>query len=245
MLIAKRARVPKGFWYWLVIIILKPWLQLFTKRDWRNAEKLPREGGVIVCSNHISNFDFATLGHFLHDNGRPPRFLAKSELFKFRVIGAWLRSTGQIPVYRGTSQAATALRDAETALAAGECVVIYPEGTLTRDPNLWPMTGLTGTARLALETKVPVIPIAQWGAHLVIPNSGRGFFIFAGHTIKVQAGDPVYLADLFDKPLDAPILAEATNRIMWAVTSELALLREEPAPTALFDRRIRNEKDVP
>ena len=243
MLIAKRARVRKGFWYWLVIIILKPWLQLFTRRDWRHAELLPNEGPLLVCSNHISNFDFAAVGHFLHDNGRPPRFLAKSELFKFGLVAKWLRATGQIPVYRGTMHAADALREAEAALAGGECVVIYPEGTLTRDPDLWPMTALSGTARLAITTGVPLYPIAQWGSHRVIPNSGRGFFIFNRHLLKVSVAPAVDFSEFHGLELDTEVLARATDKLMWAITAELAILREEPMPARLWDRRRRLDEE--
>ena len=75
-----------------------------------------------------------------------------------------MRHAGQIPVYRETGRAADAYRAAVAAVRGGEGVAVYPEGTLTRDPDLWPMVGKTGVARLALDDAGPVIPVAQWGA---------------------------------------------------------------------------------
>ncbi|GAA4952343.1 hypothetical protein GCM10023238_18410 [Streptomyces heliomycini] len=84
-----------------------------------------------------------------------------------------MRGTGQIPVYRESTDALSAFRPAIDAVERGECVAFYPEGTLTRDPDGWPMTGKTGAARVALQTKCPVIPVAQWGANELLPPYAR------------------------------------------------------------------------
>lgn len=241
MFFARKAAVRLTLAYRLVAFLLKPLVYIFTRRDWRGAEHLPATGPLIVCSNHISNFDVFAVAHFLHDNARPPRFLAKSELFKLPLFGAFLRACGQIPVYRGTAQAAHALRDAEAAIANNETVVIYPEGTFTHDPKLWPMTGLTGAARLALSTGAPVIPLAQWGAQEVIPVSGKGLDLLGRHTMHLLAGPALDFSDLSDRPQDPAALQEATTRIMRAVAELLAELRGEPAPAELWDRRIKPE----
>jgi 1-acyl-sn-glycerol-3-phosphate acyltransferase len=143
-------------------------LRLATRQDWHAEPGLPASGGVIVVVNHISNFDPVALGHFIIWSGRWPRYLAKRELWDVWILGRLLRSLGQIPVARNTDSAADALVAARAALALGRCVVVYPEGTITGDPDGWPMTGLPGAATLACETGCPVVPIGQWGAHEVM-----------------------------------------------------------------------------
>ncbi len=144
--------------------ILRPMLFAMTRPDWHGGEHLPHDRGFIAAGNHMTNVDPLTFAHYLYDHGVAPKILAKSSLFGVPVLGPVLRATGQIPVYRNTAQAGDSLRAAIEAIDAGECVAVFPEGTLTRDPDLWPMVGKTGIARLALTTQAPVIPIAQWGA---------------------------------------------------------------------------------
>jgi len=132
------------------------------KRDWHGQENIPREGGVIVACNHLSYADWAAMALFVHQAGRYPAFLIKSSAFNVKVIGPFLHACGQLPVNRGSADAALVLKEAESALTQGECVVIYPEGTATRDPAKWPMVAKTGVARMALDTGFPVIPIAIW-----------------------------------------------------------------------------------
>ena len=88
----------------------------------------------------------------MYDHGRLPRYLAKAGLFKNKFLGFFLRSAGQIPVDRRRKNAAGAFDAAVAAVRDGECVVVYPEGTITRDPDLWPMVGKSGAARIALAT---------------------------------------------------------------------------------------------
>lgn len=237
MLFPQKAKVRNPIAYTIIASIVRAILLVVTRRDWRGAEKLQVDGGIIIASNHISNFDPMALGHYLHDNGRPPRFLAKSGIFKFPLVGNAIRAAGQIPVQRGTSAAGDSLVEAQAALEAGHAVTIYTEGTLTHDPEYWPMTGTTGTARLALHTKRPVVPVGQWGPQLVIPYSGRAFKLFPRKKMMMLTGDPVDLTDLYDKPVDTALLNEATKRIMWAITNLVAELRNEPAPSELWDRR--------
>jgi 1-acyl-sn-glycerol-3-phosphate acyltransferase len=243
MLFAKKARVRKTWAYLLVVAIMRPLMMIFTRRDWRGGEHLNIDGGIIVVSNHLSNFDPLTLAHYLHDNGRPPRFLAKRAIFKVPVIGWLVRTAGQIPVDRGTSKAATALNEAEQALADGEAAVIYPEGTLTYDPNLWPMTGATGAARLAMSTGAPVIPVAQWGAQNVIPRWSKGLNLIPPRKIHMLAGPPVNLDEFKGRETDTRMLNEVTNRIMDAITELLEEIRGEKAPAERWDRRNVREED--
>ena len=153
--------------YWGAVATLWPTLMSLTRRDWRGTEVLrrdyPPDDGIVVAANHVSWFDPMALVHVLWDNGRNPRVMAKDTLFRTRGVGLVLRGTGQIPVLRHTADAARAVSAAVAAVKDGETVVMYPEGTITRDPKLWPMVGRTGAARIALMSGAPVIPIAMWG----------------------------------------------------------------------------------
>jgi 1-acyl-sn-glycerol-3-phosphate acyltransferase len=209
-----------------------------SRRDWRGQERLPATGGVIVVANHISNADPLALAQFLAYAGRWPRFLAKSSLFGVPVLGRLLRGAAQIPVERGGGHAADALAAARAALGAGRAVVVYPEGTITYDPDLWPMRGRTGAARLALATGCPVVPVGQWGAEEFLRGRTVGLPRFwARPTLRMLVGPPVPLDDLRERALDAAVLAEATERIMAALTALVAELRGEPAPSVRFDPR--------
>ena len=209
-----------------------------SRRDWDGRERLPAAGGVIVVANHISNADPLALGQFLAYAGRWPRFLAKSSLFGVPGLGWLLRGAGQIPVERASGHAGDALTAARAALEAGQAVVVYPEGTITYDPDLWPMRGRTGAARLALATGCPVVPVGQWGAEEFLHGRTVGLPRFwARPTLRMLVGPPVPLDDLRGRPLDTAVLREATERIMAALTVLVEQLRGERAPTGRFDPR--------
>ena len=219
-----------GFVYRFVVVVLKPWLVVITKRDYRGVENLKFDGGIIAAMNHNSWFDPFVVAQFMWDNDRPPKFLAKAAIFKVPVIGQLIYLAGQIPVYRESRHAKIAVRGAISAVEKGEAVVISPEGTLTRDPNLWPMEGKTGAARIALATKAPVIPVAHWGAHLVLAPYSKKLKLFPRKTMIVAAGKPVDLSDLYDQEITAEVLKIATSRIMDAITRELAIIRNQTPP---------------
>ncbi|MGL5850824.1 MAG: lysophospholipid acyltransferase family protein [Phycicoccus sp.] len=225
----------RPFAYRLAIAVVRPWLMLLTRRSWTGAEHLPTRGGWVVCTNHYSYLDVFVFGHFLVDHGRSPRFLGKTEVFRTPVVGAVVRAADQIPVDRGSSRAADAYRAAVTAVRAGKCVAIYPEGTLTRDPDLWPMRGKTGAARVALETGCPVVPVATWGAADMLAPYSRRLRLLPRRTVHVRVGEPVRLDDLHGRPVTPEVLAEATTRIVAAITAELEVLRGARAPRVPFD----------
>lgn len=214
--------------------MVRPFLIATTRRDWRGLEHLPREGGFIATSNHMTNVDPLTFAHFLWDNGYAPKILAKDSLFRVPVVGRVLRATGQIPVSRGTAHAGRSLEAAVAALEQGECVAVFPEGTLTREPDLWPMQGRTGVARLALTTRVPVVPIAQWGPQDLLGRYGKLLKPFPRKRVTVVAGPPVDLDDLYGRPLDSRVLREATERVMSAITALLEDIRGESAPAERY-----------
>ncbi|MEV5137633.1 lysophospholipid acyltransferase family protein [Streptomyces syringium] len=228
-----------GFWYRFTAVLAKPPLVVLFKRDWRGMEHIPADGGFITAVNHNSYLDPLSYAHFQYNTGRVPRFLAKAALFKTTFVGTLLHGTGQIPVYRETTDAATAFRAAVDAINKGECVAFYPEGTLTRDPDMWPMEGKTGAARVALLTKAPVIPVAQWGANEAMPPYAKEkkLRLFPRKTLRVAAGPPVDLSAYYGKEPTAEVLREATEKIMAAITELLAELRGESAPAEPYNHK--------
>ncbi|WP_223261508.1 lysophospholipid acyltransferase family protein [Glutamicibacter arilaitensis] len=203
-------------------------------KTWKGFETLP-PGGYILCPNHLTEIDPLVVGHAIYSNGRLPRWLAKESLFKIPVLGWMLRETGQVPVSRSASNAGESLAAARKVLDAGGVIVIYPEGTLTRDPGLWPMVGRTGAARLALQTGAPVVPMAHWGDQELLPRYSKKMYPFPRKHVTVSVGQPVDLDDLRDGPRTRAVLQEATDRIMDAITALTAELRQEEAPAARWD----------
>lgn len=241
----RELRQRRGWAWAFAVAVVKPLLLLFTKRRWVDGHKLPAEGGCVVVGNHISHLDPLTFAHFVYDHGRLPRYLAKAAVFDVPFVGLIVRKAGQIPVYRLTADASLAFRAAVEAVQKGECVVVYPEGTISRDPDLWPMTGKTGAARIALSTGAPVIPVAQWGANHILPPYTAMPHLVPRKTIAMKAGDPVDLDDLRDEPLTPEVLREATDRIMDALTAQLADLRPDKQPPAVrFDPRKAGVREI-
>jgi 1-acyl-sn-glycerol-3-phosphate acyltransferase len=235
---------PRGWAVTFAASIIKPTLLAATSRTWIDGEKIPASGGCIVAINHISHVDPLLSAHFVYDHGRIPRYLAKSGLFTNKAIGGILSSAGQIPVERLSRNAIGAYDAAVRAIGDGECLVIYPEGTLTRDPALWPMKGKTGAARIALATGCPVIPVGQWGAHEVLPPYTKTPHLLPRKRIVMKAGDPVPLDDLVAQPISPETTAEATGRIMDALTSIVADLRDEAAPAERYDPRATGVREI-
>ena len=227
---------PDGQTISTVVRVLNAIMRPLTKRDWRYQHKVPQTGGVIFVANHISNADPVAVGQFLAYSGRWPRFLAKASVFEIPVIGRVIAASGQIPVQRDSTHSKDALIAAARAIEQGRALVIYPEGTITRDPDLWPMRGKTGAARLAFTTGCPVVPIGQWGAQELMPGRTPRFpKLFPRKTMRIAAGDPVSLDDLLQKPVTVATLDEATTRIMDAITVLVAELREATPPAHRHD----------
>ena len=242
----------RGWGFTFAASILKPTLLTATTRTWIDGDKIPASGGCVLAVNHLSHVDPLLMAHFVYDHGRLPRYLAKSSLFGNKFLATVLNATGQIPVERLTRNAVGAFDAAVQGIEDGKCIIVYPEGTLTRDPDLWPMKGKTGAARIALRTGCPVIPVGHWGAQELLPPYSTKPDLVPRKRIVVKAGDPVDLSDLAagDAPSGA-VLAEATERIMGAITGLVADLRGEEPPAQRFDpsaaglRPIGNFHDDP
>jgi 1-acyl-sn-glycerol-3-phosphate acyltransferase len=219
-----------GFWVRLVVVLVKPVLVLWTRRTWSGMEHLAGGDGIIVVANHISHADPLVVGHYMYEAGRWPQFLGKASVFRVPVLGWIIAKVRQIPVERGTVDAVRSLDRLTAALKEGGAVVIYPEGTTTREPNLWPMRGKTGAARLALATGAPVIPIVTWGAQQIFDPRTKKVRLRPGIRVAVAAGPPVDLSAWHGKAPTRSLLEEMTDAIMLRLRDLLAEVRRETPP---------------
>ncbi|MFC0098644.1 lysophospholipid acyltransferase family protein [Micromonospora marina] len=232
------ARRRLGFWRRLAVVLVKPLMIVWTRRTWRGMEHLRHDGGVILVPNHISHADPLVVAHYIYDAGRWPRFLGKASVFRVPVVGWILHRCRQIPVERGTVEAVKSLDKLVAALAERGAVVIYPEGTTTREPDLWPMKGKTGAARLALVTGAPVIPIAMVGPERMFDPRTARFGLRPRTPVTVVAGPPVDLSRWAGATPTRPILEEMTDTIMLRIRDLVAEIRGG-TPPPLWQRPAR------
>jgi 1-acyl-sn-glycerol-3-phosphate acyltransferase len=181
--------------------MLIPAMNLWFRWSLEGIENIPSEGPAILAFNHISYLDPFATAYAIDKAGRRPRFLAKSELFDDRRIAWILRGTRQIEVKRGTTSAPLALDDALDALAGGEVIVIFPEGTVTKHADLRSRPPKTGAVRLALKSGAPLIPGAVWGTSNILPNDKS----YRGRSrprqdLCVRIGTPMDLRGRSDDP---------------------------------------------
>jgi 1-acyl-sn-glycerol-3-phosphate acyltransferase len=226
-------------------IILWPLIQVGMKHDWHgqeNIKNIPADQGLILAINHLSYADIFADSLFAYEATRYPVFLAKSSLFDIKVLGTIIRKLGQLPVYRGQADAALVLRDAEQGIKNGACVIFYPEATVTRDPDQWPMVAKTGVARLALATGAPVIPVAHWGAQKILPYGSFKPHLVPRTTVRVSAGPPVDLSEFEGQPMTTQVLRAATEKIMKAITDLLAGIRGETPPAEPYHPAVARRK---
>lgn len=243
-MVVRKLTQKRGWAWWIAVPIVRPALLATTTHEWIGGENIPETGGFILVLNHVSHVDPLTAAHIVYDHGRLPRYLAKSGLFKNKALAYFLRAAGQIPVERMSKNAAGAFDAAVAAVRAGECVVVYPEGTLTRDPDGWPMTGKSGAARIALETGCPVIPVGQWGAQAILPPYSKRPDLFPRKRITMKVGTPVDLDDLLGEDRSPAAIQEATDRIMAAITHLVEEVRGEPAPAERFDMKKQGVQQI-
>jgi 1-acyl-sn-glycerol-3-phosphate acyltransferase len=200
--------------YWVAKAVLWPLLHVLFRPWAEGTENVPREGGAILASNHLSFSD-----HFFAPLPLPRKvvFLAKSEYFTGRglkglVSRAFFSGVGQIPVDRSGGEASErALRTGLRVLASGELLGIYPEGTRTPDGRLY--RGKTGVARLALEARVPVIPTAMVGGFEFQPPGkiAPRLAVRPG----VRFGKPLDFSRYYGLETDRLVLRAVTDEIMY------------------------------
>ncbi len=218
---------------WAVVMgILYVPFSVLVKSRYRNLDQLPQDTGAIVVVNHVSHADPFLVAKMVIDGARRPRFLAKDTLFTTPIVGFAMSRMGHIPVKRGTSDARESLAAAVQALRDGGLIILHPEGTVTRDPDGWPMVGKTGAARLALlAPEIPVIPIAQWGVQDQINLYQKKVKLFPRPKHVMSVGAPIDLSAFAGRGIDEKTLHEVTDVIMRRLREDVAELRGLPAPT--------------
>ena len=232
-----------GSWWTLTYALLYPPVSALVKVNYRHIERIPPAGPVILAANHVSHADPFILSKFVLDAGRVPRFLAKDSLFHGWLTGTFMRRMGHIPVNRYSVDAQLALAPAIAALIDGRAILMYPEGSVTRDPDGWPMAARLGTARLAMSVpEVPVIPIGQWGVQESVDLYRRRLRLLPRPRHTILVGQPVDLSEFRDQEVTSANLARMTEVIMQGVRAQVAELRGVPAPTGPFYRWKRSAR---
>jgi 1-acyl-sn-glycerol-3-phosphate acyltransferase len=227
--VSRLHRPEAGFWIRLCVAVLYPIDGLLFRIRFRHLDRVPPRGGIIVVINHISHIDTVLMARLVWQSGRIPRFMIKDTVFEKPVLGRIMRGAKQIPVARGTTDAGQSLRAAVEALAVGEAVIIYPEGTITRDPQQWPMQAKTGLARLImLAPDAPVVPVGQWGS-----QQQKGG-LWRRRTAQASVGEPLDMRKYRDAPVTFSVLREITDEVMTAIRAQVAELRGKTPPEAFF-----------
>lgn len=232
--------------FWPAAMIVVPATGWFAKIEIEGGEHLPREGSYILAPNHYSEFDPVILAVATWRLGRAPRFMAKESLFHVPVLGWLLRATGMVPVARASTSAAAkqTLAQSNALVAAQRGVIVYPEGSLTRDPDMWPMRGKTGAARLALSAPepLPVIPVATWGVQEILPRYGRLRLWPPRRRVRVLLGPPVDLSAFTDTTPGT--LAAATDAVMRDISILLGRLRGVQPPAERWNPAQHGQKET-
>ncbi len=210
--------------------ILFPFCVTWFKRHVEGVHYIPKTGPAIIAFNHISYLDPIIAAYVVNEADRRPRFLAKAELFDDKRIAWILRGAKQIPVHRGTANAPMALDQALAALDAGETLVVFPEGTITTDPELHPMEAKSGLARLALRTNAPVIPGAIWGTQNIWPK-GYAKRWRPRQDVMMRLGPPMAVSGDPDSPDDwKRVGAEVMERIAMLLAGLRPIIADRRRP---------------
>jgi 1-acyl-sn-glycerol-3-phosphate acyltransferase len=241
-----REKTTPTLW-WVFAAVVVPVLGVLAKIRVVDGEKLPRDGAFVVAPNHYSEFDPLIVAAAVWRLGRQPRFMAKESLFRVPVVGLALRLTGMVPVARSSSAASAkqTLDTAEMLVERGRGLIVYPEGTLTRDPDMWPMRGKTGAVRLAMAGDIPLIPVVQWGTQAILPRYGKFSFWPLRKPITVVFGDAVDLTEYErDTPLHPHALADGTEAVMDRLAEMLSEIRGIPAPPERWNPSAHGQNET-
>jgi 1-acyl-sn-glycerol-3-phosphate acyltransferase len=212
---------PRDRPYRFVIRMCLVVFRLFRFRfDVRGSEHVPTTGGAIICSNHVSFFDFTFLGLAALPQHRMVRFMAKSAVFDHWFAGRFMRAMQHIPVDRRAG--AAAFEAAVRSLKDGEVVGVFPEATISTSFTVKDLKA--GAARMAAQSGVPIIPAAVWGGHRVATK---------GHKVDLRRNVAVTVI------LGEPIVAEAGEK------AQSLLRRTKAAMELLLDEAQRTYPDQP
>ncbi|MFZ7088457.1 lysophospholipid acyltransferase family protein [Curtobacterium sp. RRHDQ10] len=229
----------------VVASIIIPTIRFAADFRWHGPRRLPATGPFIVAPNHYTNIDPLVVGTVVWLHRRLPQYLAKASLFRNPVIGYFMRGMGNIPVERsGRTRGSDPLGSGSSLIEGGGGLIVYAEGTLTRDPDMWPMRGKTGAVRMALESDVPLIPMAHWGTQGIMPRYGKRLKLFPKTRVDVVIGEPLDLSAYRGRPIDQQMLLRATDELMTAITALVEQLRGEQAPATRWDPAANNQKET-
>jgi 1-acyl-sn-glycerol-3-phosphate acyltransferase len=215
--------------------ILRPFVRLLYKVEVTGTENLPKSGGYVLAANHVTTLDALAVAYMMYFRlHRAPHFLAKEGLFRTPIVGPVLLACGQIPVFRSGRNNTDPMQSAYDVLNAGHTIGIFPEGTLTREPNQWPMRARTGAIRLSLETGVPIIPVGQWGTEAVMETYSSKIRPKPWHKVRIVIGKPISMDPYKDKKMSTEDLVELSDQVMVEITKIVEELRGEKAPAKRF-----------
>jgi 1-acyl-sn-glycerol-3-phosphate acyltransferase len=217
---------PRGFAWWLSILVCKPILLVLRRPDWRGVEYVPRAGGAVLAANHVSHIDPLLVAEMILAQRRVPRFLAKDSLFAVPLVGWWFRSAGHVEVDRTAGQAG--YRSAVEAVARGQLILVYPEGSITKREDGLPMAMKSGAVRIALAASVPLLPVAQWGAQEILPPYSGRLRLGWRRPVSLVVGPPVPLDDLHELG-ETWAVKEGCRRLEAAITAMVDQLAGVPA----------------
>lgn len=196
-----------SFLRWLVKIIFIP-LGLKSK----GVHNIPSEGPIIVAANHVSIWDPVVVAIIMN---RPVKFMAKAELFNYKVLGKLLEKVYVFPVKRGAADR-HAIKQAIAILNEGEVLGIFPEGTRNKSGD--EIKAQAGAAMIALKAGAPILPVACVGTNRIFP---LGWF----RPLEVRIGEPLGLEEFHNQKVNSALLAEVSDLI----TREINFLLQEEA----------------
>lgn len=240
---ATKPRSEKTAIFRVFAFFLIPFMRFVGRYRLHGTENIPASGAIVVAPNHYSDIDPVVIGYALYQLKRMPRFLAKASLFRIPIAGWMLKKAGQVPVERAGRGGADPLAAARRIAAAGHAVVIYPEGSLTRDPDLWPMRGKFGAVRTALDAGIPLIPVVSWGAQQILPRYGR-LRLFPRRDVDVVFGPPLDLSEFAGQSGDTKALAAATLKLMNTLAAMVGELRGETPPAKRWDPAEHGQSEM-
>lgn len=218
----------------LVAPIVRNLSRLLFKEKFLNRQLIPETGPALLVINHVSVVDPLAVASFVWSAGRLPRFMIKDGVFKTPIVGAAMRNCRQIEVARGSANALKSIKDAVAVLQEGGVVVVYPEGTVTRNDEFWPMRSKTGVARIARSVpEAPVITLAQWGAQETWNYHTRKRSLFPRKPVAITVRGELDLAK--ERTLrTSEALRQMTDRIMNDIAAGVGELRGQTPPVDLF-----------
>ncbi|MFR9729708.1 lysophospholipid acyltransferase family protein [Saccharopolyspora sp. MS10] len=230
------------FWLWLAELVFYPVTAMLARVEVRGLAHIPATGPALLVLNHVSHLDPLYDGVTVHRATRVPRFMAKNTLWNVPVLRNVLNGVDQIPVFRQTADARKSLEAAHDALESGKTVIIYPDGTVTKDPEGWPMSPKPGVARLALEHDVPIVPIARWGTRDVYDHYTKKFRPLPRKTVHVRIGEPLDMSAYRGREADPQVLREISELAMGRVRDLLGEIREQQPPAGFYSPRRREDR---